>query len=204
MNPRLPDFLTRCASTVYPEVRTHGHDKITAVMAEAFAPKLPPGATVLDVGCGQGPALAWFKERGFQPVGIALGEDVAICAEKGFNVFEMDQNDLPKGWEESFEAVWARHVCEHSPIPYFTLCEFFRVLKPGGWLYVEVPADDTDAQHPSNQNHYSVMSERMWASLLTRAGFIGAETYSDIGPFPIGEHGEATDRYFAFIVQKPL
>ena len=28
-----------------------------------------PGARVLDIGCGEGHALTWLREQGFQPVG---------------------------------------------------------------------------------------------------------------------------------------
>lgn len=205
MNPRLPAFLARCAFTIYPEPLSPMHSRLTEIMAQTFAEKLPPGASLLDVGCGQGPALAWFTRAGFRPVGIALGkEDAEACITAGFYCEVMDQNDMTFPACE-FDAVWARHVLEHSPIPFFTLTEFFRVLKPGGWLYVEMPCDGTDAWHTGNRNHFSVMSERMLASLLERAGFdidCKNAVCTGIGPFPLDEECH-TDRYFAFQVQKP-
>ncbi len=203
MNPRLEEFFRRCNSTVYEEKPSHLHTSLTDQMAQDFATKLAPGATILDVGCGQGPALDWFCKAGFSPVGITIGiSDIEACAKIGRTVLLMDQNELTFSASE-FDAVWARHVVEHSPIPFFTLCEFWRVLKPGGWLYLEIPAPGTDAGHETNKNHFSVLGEKMWSSLLARAGFRGFEKFNQIGPFPIGEKGEATDRYFAFTVQKP-
>jgi SAM-dependent methyltransferase len=199
MNPRLPAFLARCVADVYPESPSELHTELTARQARDFAAKLAPGALVLDVGCGQGPAMRWFVDHGFCPLGIGLGADVEVCVAAGLQVIACDQNEMLDDWDRRFDAVWARHVAEHSPIPFFTLTEFFRVLKPGGWLYLEMPAPDTVARHSHNQNHYSVLTPAMWSSLLLRAGFIGAETYTSINiNLAIGP-----DLYFAFTVQKP-
>jgi SAM-dependent methyltransferase len=202
MNPRLATFLQSCRDTVYPEPVSQVHTDVIERVIGSFAAKLPAGATVLDVGCGQGPALRWFRDHGFRPEGIALGEDVRVCRELGFKdcVYECDQNNMPEGWSETLDAVWARHVAEHSPIPLFTLTEYWRVLKPGGWLYLEVPAPGTVAGHTRNPNHYSVFTPDAWGALLEKAGFIGWETYLQIPvPLQIGP-----DLYFAFTCQKPI
>jgi Methylase involved in ubiquinone/menaquinone biosynthesis len=128
------------------------------------------GASVLDVGCGQGAALELFTALGLNAIGVTLGPDVEICRRKGFDVFEMDQNfmDFP---DSSFDLLWCRHVLEHSIAPLFTLFEYRRVTKPGGLVYVEVPAPDTSAHHQRNPNHYSVLPMSSWLSLFARAGF---------------------------------
>src|SRR5690348_14368613 len=36
---------------------------------DRFAAMLPPGARVLDLGCGPGIQTAWLRERGLRPVG---------------------------------------------------------------------------------------------------------------------------------------
>jgi SAM-dependent methyltransferase len=198
MNPRLADFLSQCRSETYPEPRSSGHDCLTLQMGEPFIKQLPPGATVLDAGCGKGPALEMFRHAGIETVGISLSiEDVRDCRALGFNCVQMDQNDMPDDFTGKFEAVWARHVVEHSPVPLFTLREFARVLKPGGRLYMEVPAPNTTAHHERNLNHYSVLTPHAWASLLTRAGF-ECTTYQSIS----FEAACGPDLYFAFNVQK--
>lgn len=196
-NSRLSDFLAARAAEVYPEPRTAGHDDLTARMAALVAPRLAPGASILDVGCGQGPALQWFTEHGFSPLGITLGEDdVAACISSGFRAERMDQNALafPDG---AFDCVWARHVLEHSPIPFFTLTEFARVLQPQGILYAEMPAPDTACAHQTNANHYSVFPASCWKSLIQRAGFeILAAREIKL------ETGAGPDVYFSFIAKK--
>jgi len=168
----LDDFLERLKFDTYPEIPAEPHNSITREMVARIAALsgLGPGAKILDVGCGQGTALDLFERRDYRPVGITLNrEDVAVCRAKGFSVREMDQSflDFP---DQEFDLVWCRHCLEHSIFPYFTLAGFSRVLKPDGWLYIEVPAPDTSCHHETNRNHYSVLGKSMWVDLLARSG----------------------------------
>lgn len=169
---RLSDFMRARAKETYPENRTDLHNNLTYEMAEKVAKLIPADAKVIDIGCGQGPALEWFTKNGFDVSGITTNsEDMIACLDKGHKVRICDQNDMPPMWTGSFGLVWARHVLEHSICPFFTLHEFNRILKANGILYVEVPSPATVAMHETNKNHYSVMGWQMWASLIDRAGF---------------------------------
>ena len=179
---RMDDFLAGLERLVYPENPSPLHSEITRRAIKRLAELYPlNGRTrVLDIGCGQGPALAIFQEMGVPAVGITLGEeDLAECRTRGYTVARMDQSFLDFD-NDLFDVVWARHVVEHSVFPLFTLHGFSKVLKPGGILYLEVPAPDTDCHHERNPNHYSVLTQSAWISLLQRAGFtvIEVETYS--------------------------
>ena len=196
-NSRLSDFIAARARETYAEPRTAGHDDLTARMAALVAPHLSPGASIRDVGAGQGPALEWFTANGFSPLGIALGaEDVAACIAAGFRCEQMDQNALTFP-DPAFDCVWARHVLEHSVIPLFTLTEFARVLQPLGILYVEVPSDGTSCHHAQNKNHYSVFGAEMWRSLIERAGFEILEA-REINL----QTGAGPDVYYSWIARK--
>lgn len=170
---RFLDFLEMVAGQTYPEVPTEPHQSITGIMLDQILKSVSfckPGR-ILDVGCGQGPALDVIRDRGFHAVGITINdEDLRVCRSKGHEVYKMDQSflDFPDG---SFDLVWARHCVEHSIMPLFTLHGFRRILKPGGFVYLEVPAPDTSCQHEQNENHYSVLTRSSWQSLLARSGF---------------------------------
>jgi SAM-dependent methyltransferase len=196
---RLESFLDRIAGETYPEVPSGMHDQITEAMLqrawETFP--MPAGASVLDVGCGQGVALKRFAARGLDATGITLNPtDVAECRRQGFNVLEMDQSflDFP---DASFDMIWCRHCLEHSIFPFFTLSGFNRVLKPNGWLYVEVPAPDTACQHQTNGNHYSVLGKNMLGSLVMRSGFRVLDVLDLDFTVPAGP-----DQYWALFAQK--
>jgi SAM-dependent methyltransferase len=184
---------------VYPEPPSNAHSLITKLVYQRtkdIAP-LPAEARILDIGCGQGVALQHFVADGHKATGIAIGEDVAVCRAKGYDVVEMDMTFLDFE-DATFDMVWARHVLEHSVIPLFTLGEIMRVLKPGGVLYVETPAPDTCARHEFNPNHYSVFGRRMLQALLERVGF-GDIVHFDVKvPLAMGD-----DLYFCFVSRRP-
>ncbi len=200
---RFTDFVGDVALQTYPEAESTLHTSITREQLQKTLQRfsLPKNAQILDVGCGQGPALDALREMGYKATGITVNEeDLAACRAKGHTVRNMDQSflDFPP---ESFDLVWARHCLEHSFMPLFTLSGFKRVLKPGGHLYIEVPAPGTSCKHEENLNHYSVLSTNAWRSLLLRSGFTIAveETVSLTTP-------AGPDQYFVFLcsVQAPV
>lgn len=176
---RLVSFIDSIERDSYPEAPTSLHSDITRDVLEKILPDYATdkSARILDVGCGQGPALDVFREKGYGNVaGITLNEeDVRICREKGHNVLKMDQSFL-RFPDEAFDFIWARHVLEHSIFPYFTLHEFHRISAANGTLYVEVPAPETSCLHETNPNHYSVLGFNAWGSLITRSGFLVVDT----------------------------
>ncbi len=170
---RLVSFIYQIEKDTYPEPPSNVHIDITNKVMDIILAKclFPQNAKILDVGCGQGPALDILKQRGFCATGIALNDkDIQVCQSKNHVALKMDQSfmDFTDGW---FDFVWARHVIEHSIFPYFTLSEFCRVLRPKGIMYMEVPAPETSCHHEANPNHYSVLGHEAWVSLLKRSGF---------------------------------
>ena len=138
---------------------------------ESIKTRITPGCKVLDVGCGQCHALELFTQHGAEPIGITLNEEERQGGKaKGHDVRIMDMSFLEFD-DNTFDIVWARHSIEHSPFPLFTLSELYRVLRPEGLIYLELPATDTKNNHEFNRNHYSVFGSRMWQSLLTKVGF---------------------------------
>ena len=80
----------------------------------------------------------------------------------------MDQSFLEFA-DNYFDFVWCRHCLEHSIFPYFTLQEISRVIKPEGYLYIEVPVPDTSCQNQTNKNNYSVLGKSMCLDLIKRS-----------------------------------
>jgi SAM-dependent methyltransferase len=195
---RLDTLLDHLVSDVYPEVPMEPHITMTTqVIADLHRDGIiAPGQRVLDVGCGQGLALEHFAALGLDTVGINLGTDADICRAKGFKVRGMDQSFLDFA-DEAFDFLWCRHILEHSVFPLFTLSEYRRVVKPGGYVYIEVPAPDTACRHQTNVNHYSVLGKSMWQSLFERVGFALERAFDINFVVPAGP-----DVYWAFLVRK--
>jgi SAM-dependent methyltransferase len=173
---RLDAFLQARRGDIYAEPDSALHREITGQAFDKLQKTfpLPAGAKALDVGCGQGVALEMFRAAGLEAVGVTLGPDAAACRARGLDVREMDMSFLDFE-EAAFDLVWCRHALEHSIFPFFTLAEMCRVLRPGGRLYVEVPAPDTACRHERNPNHYSVLGRAMWTELMQRAGFVSIQ-----------------------------
>ena len=139
--------------------------------------KIPKGAAILDIGCGQGYFLDKMKENGYtNMLGITLNDkDTEICKNKGHIVKNYDMTFLPQkdGFnDETIDFVFLRQMLHTSPYPIFTLVEYNRILKLGGQIYIEVPApENDDRKHEFNAENYSVMGNVQLAALLQRTGF---------------------------------
>jgi SAM-dependent methyltransferase len=127
--------------------RTHwwfeGRRAILTRFLAALKPPLPPGAWVLDVGCGtgaNGPALA---EGGRFAVGldfslVPLGLQGATGRGHAARL-RGDATRLPFR-DGAFDMVVALDVLEHIDDDRAAAAELVRVLRPGGVLLVFVPA----------------------------------------------------------------
>ncbi|CAH6978077.1 putative glycosyltransferase [Vibrio chagasii] len=100
-----------------------------------------PIDNLLDIGFGNGFASKKFRDAG-----------VAVTA-TGFNIEEykpediegidivpdVDITNMNEFPDNCFDAVWCAHVLEHVANTKDALSEVWRVLKPGGYLFVSVP-----------------------------------------------------------------
>ena len=195
---KLDKFIAeRLANDIYPEIPGEPHLSITRDMIGKLQnhAKLE-NARILDCGCGQGLALEIFTKKGAKPTGLTFGEDWSICKKRGFDAIEMDFSflDFP---DESFDVIWCRHAIEHSLFPLFTLKGFHEVLKPGGLLYIEVPAPTTSALHETNPNHYSCFTAPVWLSIFAKSNFEVVEALDLTFQVQCGP-----DLYHAFFLRK--
>lgn len=104
--------------------------------------RLPPGSTVLDVGCGiGGSARILAKEYGLDVLAISISEaqiararaltPPSLAPRCRFAVMDALELALP---DRSFDAVWSVEASPHMPDKQRYADELLRVLKPGGRL----------------------------------------------------------------------
>jgi len=103
-----------------------------------FLPRLPPGARVLDVGCGNGEFLAAASEAGYDAHGIDISEAAAeMCRARGLNAFSGDFLTADTG--APYDAVTMWDVIEHLPDPVGFVRRAGALLRPGGVLVMKTP-----------------------------------------------------------------
>ena len=76
----------------------------------------------------------------------------------------MDYN-YSKMMDNYFHLVWMRQSFQFSHMPFYTLLEMNRIMKVGGWAYVEVP-------HSANQHkYYATLHPDNYRLFMIRSGF---------------------------------
>lgn len=100
------------------------------------------GKEILDIGCGRGWTLYFLKCLwGYKRTAATqISKSAYIYAKDrlGLEVYNKDILDLQLK-NESFDAITIWHVLEHVQEPLKYLPLFFRLLRPGGTLIIEVP-----------------------------------------------------------------
>jgi SAM-dependent methyltransferase len=120
--------------------RQEEHEKQVSAktIAALFAPAAgelnvlnpPPGAAVLDFGCGLGGMLDAFAAAGWETYGIDPATKVAFDRHRELTA-------LPA--EPRFDLAVLHHVLEHVSTPLDILRSIAAATKPGGYLLVSVP-----------------------------------------------------------------
>lgn len=100
---------------------------------------VPRNVRVLDIGCGFGESLGYYKARGCDVYGVEADENIRRIAEKfGFNV-HVGLFD-PSVYEPAFfDYVTMDQVIEHVTDPIATLKGIAKILKPGGIAILSTP-----------------------------------------------------------------
>jgi len=143
-------------------------------------------ARILDAGCATGYLLGLLWESGYRNlVGVELSEQLAATARRNLPgeiaIVNADVRDyLAQVPDQSFDVILFHHVLEHIPREHTIslLREFYRVLKPGGYLNLKVP----NASYLLAGNHLFGdfthvvhFNERSMPQVLEAAGFCVAD-----------------------------
>jgi ubiquinone/menaquinone biosynthesis C-methylase UbiE len=160
-------------------LRTHSYDLL----------RLPPGGTVVDVGCGTGRAVADLAGLGAHAIGVDLDPAMLAAARDrfpGLDLREADAADLPldDGQAHGYRADKVYHVL---PEPSAALAEARRVLAPGGrivlvgqdWDTIVVDSDQPQVTRRIVHARADAIPQpriaRAYRNLLLDAGFHDAE-----------------------------
>lgn len=167
-------LLKRLVKALYPPMPTlniMGRSKIEALQARLFR----SGAIVINVGSGglSGCGYRLWQNDSFRAaqvyhLDILSGDRVSLVG---------DAHCLPLR-SESVDSLIYQAVLEHVPDPRRVIEEAARVLKPGGYLYLEVPFLQGFHADPCDFQRYTLEGLR----IRTRA-FAEIEAGVSVGPF---------------------
>ncbi len=99
---------------------------------QVFAKWISPGASVLDLGCGDGQLLAFLtKKKQVRAQGIELNEEAILrCVREGLSVFQQDiDTGLSEYADNSFDYVVLNQTLQQVKKPDIALQEALRVGK---------------------------------------------------------------------------
>jgi len=96
--------------------------------------------TALDVGCGDGDLIVCFKEYGVSVYGTEYDAASAmIAANKGVKILSGGLQPYAPEGIKGFDLIAFTEVIEHVNNPKDILAHFFKLLSPGGLLYITTP-----------------------------------------------------------------
>jgi ubiquinone/menaquinone biosynthesis C-methylase UbiE len=118
-------------------IRQRGLERADALQALLSENKVDPGE-ILELGCGDGMVSGILQERGNSCTAVDFysGGFDKRAQEEGVKFYQMDAADL-EFKNNSFGFIFSYNAFEHFPKPDCVFEESLRVLKPGGYLYME-------------------------------------------------------------------
>lgn len=154
-----------------------------------FASLLARGAAVLDAGCGPGFDGALLRERGLQVVGLDRSYAMVQVGQERYPglYVQGDLLRLPFARGE-LSGIWASATLLHLPRREFgpALCEFARVLGPGGLLYLSLKEGDgeqwrADACGREAPRFFAYWQPEALDAALAGAGFAAIAAWREPG-----------------------
>jgi SAM-dependent methyltransferase len=130
--------------------------------AREAAQAVPAGGKVLDAGAGDCRYSEFFVAAGYESADFCqvekpYGEITHVC----------DLAHIPVE-AERYDVVFCTQTLEHIRVPLNVLEEFYRVLKPGGQLWLTAPLYYEEHEAPHDYFRYTKFG---LAALLEQAGF---------------------------------
>lgn len=151
-----------------------------SVIADRFS---QPGS-MLDVGCGEGYALAFFDEMNWNVRGLdfsraGLESKNPHCA--GFlvegDVFRLLEGERSAG--ASYDLIWLQNVLEHVVDPVGLMTFLRSLVRPGGSLVVTVPNDFSGLQIEAQRK--GLIDREFWVALPDHLSYFSRDSLEKIG-----------------------
>lgn len=150
---------------------------------QRWLPKPRNGQRLLDVGLGSGGFLLNAIAAGWDAEGVDPDPTAINSASKrGLKAYR-GGIDAYSGGVESLDALTISHVIEHVHEPRVVLKQAYKLLKPGGVLYLDTPNIESHGHRRFGRNwlhldpprHLVIFSRKSLNHLLCQTGFSNVE-----------------------------
>ncbi len=114
-------------------------------MMQPYVDSLPAGSRLLDGGCGLGDWSVYLTRKGYPTLGLDISRSTVaklkdLFPDAEFAVGDIRDTGLPA---TSFDGYFSWGTFEHFEKGLDScIAEAYRVLKPGGYLFISVPFDN--------------------------------------------------------------
>jgi len=141
------------------------------------------GARLLDMGCGNGAFLLRARNAGWEVVGVDFdAKAVEVARAQGLDV-RLGGIDNLEPFVEQFDVITMSHVIEHVHHPLEVLRVCYKLLKPGGFLWLETPNIASEGHQLFGANwrglepprHLVLFTLEAMRETLKKAGFVDME-----------------------------
>jgi SAM-dependent methyltransferase len=142
-----------------------------------------PTGSLIDIGCGNGAALANFSSA--LPNWSLYGSDLAEApseALRNLNNFSGFYSGVPRNIEKRFDIVTLIHALEHMIDPAATLSDCAALVNPDGLIFVEVPNVETSPFDLLVADHMMHFSPTHLSHAARRAGLSTLVLRDDVLP----------------------
>lgn len=101
--------------------------------------KFKQEGSILDIGCGTGEFLNYFKQKGWKVSGIEPDTDARNRAIENYNLNVFGESKIREFEQYSFDVISMWHVLEHVPDLNKRMNELFTLLQNNGFAIIALP-----------------------------------------------------------------
>jgi 2-polyprenyl-3-methyl-5-hydroxy-6-metoxy-1,4-benzoquinol methylase len=144
---------------------------------------LKEGSTLIDIGSGGGEFVSYLNTRGIKAKGLEPNEHFSTYARQTYDIpVETGMWESASFEPESTDVITACHVLEHFRDPHAAMSQFWRWLKPGGYLHISVPNIINPKGTPISRFHFAHLYNFSPKTLLMMAKKTGFEATTILAP----------------------
>lgn len=135
-----PDYVSHSSSgggfltNIYTRVR-----KLTHKKKYNLVNKYSEQGNILDIGCASGELLNLFKINNWKSFGIEPNEKARNFAIETFGLDVKPEAEIKNLPDQFFDVIMMWHVLEHVHLLNDRILDLYRLLKPGGTIFIAVP-----------------------------------------------------------------